>query len=231
MTAGLRKCLLALAVFCALIVSGAKHVSAGFTTISSPDAGYLAETTLINPGAAGNDLDSISSGSFTVSFSATRTTAAIGGAWGTWSSSPNSESPNPPGPIVLKSGPIDLDPSSATLTFNHATTIFGLEIEPDDLSLSPHTVTVDFFNGSGSVGSISRDVVGNAGALLFAASGSAGTEFTKVTISSDIGFAFANVRYGGSAVPEPGSLIMLFGAGAVGLLVGAVRGRVRARSE
>lgn len=231
MTAGSQNRWLAIAVFCGLIVPGARHVSAGFTAISSPDASYLSETTLINPGAAGNDLDSISSGSFSVSFSATRTTAAIGGAWGTWSSPPDSESLNPPGPIVLKPGLFDLDPATATLTFNQATTIFGLEIEPDDLSLSPHSVTVDFFNGLDHVGSISRDAVGNAGALLFAASGDAGTEFTNVTISSDIGFAFANVRYAGSAVPEPGSLIMLIGAGVVGLFVGAVRGRARRRSE
>jgi hypothetical protein len=78
------------------------------------------------------------------------------------------------------------------------------------------------------VGTITRNVHGNAGALLFAAmdgtlsSESIGitsvVQFTSVQISSNVGFAIANLRYAGAAVPEPSSLAMLLGAGVVGLI-------------
>jgi hypothetical protein len=220
---------------------------ADFIPIPSPfTPNYLTSTTLLYPGPAGVDLTSLSDSALTITFSnnnpnsiSPRTTAAVGAGWGSWSSPPQSEGPpTPPGPplIVLAPNPFDFlfpitPPHVLTLTFSDALSTFGFEAEPDDLTPFPgdaHDITANFYDGSTLVGTITRNVHGNAGALLFAAmdgtlsSESIGitsvVQFTSVQISSNVGFAIANLRYAGAAVPEPSSLAMLLGAGVVGLI-------------
>ena len=73
-------------------------------------------------------------------------------------------------------------------------------------------MTATFFNGVISLGSITRDVGENGGALLFAASSS--EDFTSVTLSDAAGgdFAIANVRFSSTPfipTPEPASVLLL----------------------
>jgi hypothetical protein len=63
------------------------------------------------------------------------------------------------------------------------------------------------------VGTISRTVNGNGGALLFAGGG---TAFDSVKVSSDVDFAAAEFRY--ADVPEPPTLSVGIALCAVGLL-------------
>jgi hypothetical protein len=169
---------------------------------------YDTGTTLfVLPGPDRTLFSSLTSGLETLTFSNTLTTLSVPSTWGTWSSPPVSESSTP----VLGWDPVLSD----TLTLSMPVAIFGFELEPTDYGL--HNFTVDFFNGTTSVGSISLGVEGDGGALLFAQE-VIGNQIEKITISGDTpdGFALANIRFaetGSAAVPEPGSgLLILLGA-------------------
>jgi hypothetical protein len=69
-----------------------------------------------------------------------------------------------------------------------------VEIEPD--SFGSFSVSVDFMNGATTLGTVTRTVNGNAGALLFAATST--TPITSVVITTPLaanGFALAQLRY------------------------------------
>ena len=186
---------------------------AAINPIPQPDASYQARTTKINiVDPDFTDLTSITDGTLTITFSAIREVHTVpGGGWSTWSSPPNSESSTP---RVLTADNYDPSATTLTLSFSQPLLTFGVEAEPDPFSV--HTITADFYNGATLVGSISLGVDGNAGARLFAADATGGTQFTSVVFTSDADFALAQFRY--SLVPEP-STWAIFIVGAV-MMVG-----------
>lgn len=198
----------------ALVFGIAGTAQAGMVTIASPDAGYTSSTTLIPITAPDfTNFGSVTDGTVTVNLSSALNARTVsGGGWATWSSPPNSETANPR--VASTSGGLSL-----TFTFSQALDIFGFELEPDSFVIA--NVVAEFFDGATSIGSISLDVDGNAGARLFAADADGGDSFTSVIITAAAnagGFAVANLRYAAapSDVPVPAT-IGLFSAALAGL--------------
>lgn len=193
----------------ALVLGVVGTAQAGMISITSPDAAYQAGTTLIpitEPDFT--NINSLTDGSVTISFSSALNTRTVPtGGWATWSSAPDAETSTPR--VAATNGV-----ASVTFTFSQALDIFGIEIEPDPFSV--FTITAEFFNGATSLGTISRDVDGNAGARLFAADATDGDAFTSVTVSMIDGFAIANARYAVAEVPVPAT-VALFSAALAGL--------------
>jgi hypothetical protein len=140
--------------------------------------------------------------------------------WETWGSPPATESSTPP---VLYSSQFGL-----TLSLSIPSSIFGFELEPNAFKVA--TFTVDFYDGSIVVGTLSQAINGSAGALLYAASD---ISFSEVVIthntsdSSPTGeFAIAQVRYN----PVPGSLPVLGAAAAFGFSR-KLRKRIKTRAQ
>jgi hypothetical protein len=145
-------------------------------------------------------------------------------SWGNWSGAS-------PLPDVLwttgfaNSMTMDFSPSSTVTTF-------GFEAEPAAWAL--HDITAEFYNGLTLLGTILFSVDGDGGAQLFAATlddfgADLGNvdKFTRVVVSSDADFAIGRIRYAAtsSAVPEPGAIAMLLGAGAIGIPALIIRRR------
>lgn len=193
--------------------------NAGFLTILDTDApavaSYLAATTEMPiPGLGGNPVDTLTGPDLTITLGTTME-KIVSPTWGNWAS--------PTVPDVL-STTIFANSASFDFSANSTVTTFGFEAEPGPWEL--HDITADFYNGVTLLGSIKFNVDGNAGSRLFAATLdnfgadlSNTDQFTRVVISSDIHFAVGNIRYAATstAVPEPGTLVMLFGAVAIGL--------------
>ncbi|MER3473606.1 MAG: hypothetical protein C4335_06135 [Armatimonadota bacterium] len=192
--------------------------ASAFTPISSPDAAYLAATTYIDPSAIPDltNVSSITDGVLTVSFStAMNKRTAPGGDWATWSVAPDSQ--RGPGDTL----PVFYSEEALTVTFtlSQPVSIFGFEAEPDPFGV--HAMTAQFYDAAGNLlGTISRNVDGNAGARLFAAQSSTPI-ISSVVFSSNVDWAAGAFRYalptGGPVIPEP-TTMALFGAGLLGFL-------------
>jgi len=182
-----------------------------FSPISTPTPIYTGATTLIPITAADRTaVTSLKKGAQTITLSTSFSTATVPGLdWGTWGSPPNTESSTPR--ILGYYDPI----TSVTLTLSLPATTFGFEIEPDSDSVFP--INVNYYNGSTLLGTVSRNVSGDAGALLVAASSITPITSVVITISSDaFGFAMAQFRYATvSAVPTLSTAAL----GALGLLL------------
>ena len=211
-----RKSIYVAAIVFGLVLLLSAPAMASFTPISQPSDGNSIGSTInlmADLGLVADDTLYYALGSspgMVVTFDkqlALRTTPVFG-SWQTWNSPPATESATP---RVLWTG---LGSTTLTMTLSAPATIFGFELEPYDYSL--YSTTVTFYNGATPVGSITQDVNGDSGALLFAAKG-VPVPFTSVVVNcSDInGFAIAQLRYN-NAVPIPGAL-WLFGPGLVGL--------------
>jgi hypothetical protein len=161
--------------------------AATFNPISSPTAAYTSSTSLIpitQPDFA--NVTSLTNGSQTVTFSSAMQALTVPNSWATWNSPPNTETSTP---RVLWTG----GATSVTLTLANPTSVFGFETEPNPFNV--HTITATFMSGASTLGTITRSVNGNAGALLAAAS--TDQPITHVQISSDVDFAIAQIRSGG----------------------------------
>jgi hypothetical protein len=188
---------------------------AGAGTFLFPSPAYVNATKLITfsePDEA--MLSSISDGFLTVAFSTPVRASTVGDDWATWNSPPATESSTP---RVLWSDLDDNFNPVTTLTFSLSApvSIFGFEAEPGPTDV--HTLTANFYLSGQLQQTISRDVSGNAGALLFAATGA----FDSVVLSSDADFAVGQIRYAAAAVPEPCSWV--FAAASFLLLLWARR--------
>jgi hypothetical protein len=193
-------------------------VNAAFNVIVNPDATYQASTTKIDITAPDfTTVTFINDANLTINFDAMRDVHTVpNGGWASWSSPPFSESSTP---RVLSAFQYDPTATTLTLTFSQPLSTFGAEAEPDPFAV--HPITANFFNGGVSVGMISLNVDGNAGARLFAASATGGDQFTSVVFTSDVDFALAQFRY--VLVPEPSTWAMI-SLGAI-MLVGLMRCR------
>lgn len=184
-----------------LILAGVSlSAKADFIAISQPTAPYLANTLPISFGSLsdGAFVTSITNSIQTVNFSETLEKGQVpAGGWTSWGSAPFTEVSTPAVLITAAST------TSLTLNLQQPASIFGFELEPG--SGSSNVITVDFKQGSTTVGSIPIAVDSNAGARLFAGSTTTNL-FTSVVInapSAALGFAMAQFRYSTSLQPVP----------------------------
>lgn len=209
---------------CALMLAMWVIPAHAFTPISSPDSSYLASTTYIDIAAIPDytNVSSITDGTLTVSFVDPSSGGALsmnkrtapGVSWATWSAAPDSQrGASDTLPVLSSEG-------ATAVRFNLSMPVstFGFEAEPNPFTV--HTLTALFYDASGNLlGSISRDVSGNAGARLFAASST--TPISYVVFSGQVYWAAGAFRYalpqGGPVIPEP-TTMALFGAGLLGFL-------------
>lgn len=193
-----------------------------FSPISTPTASYTGSTTLI-PITAPDDtpLTSLTNGTETITLSTAFYAETVPNfAWNTWGSPPNTESSTPR--ILANFTPV----TSVTLTLSLPAATFGFEVEPDQDGSFP--VSVNFYNGSTLLGTVSRNITGDAGALLMAASSTTPITSVVITIPAGAdGFAMAQFRYANvSSVPTLSTAAF----GALGLLLtgaGALLARAR----
>jgi hypothetical protein len=157
-----RRLLLAVSASVATLLFSAQGVFAAFTTISNPDAAYLAATGKCDLGTVGTLTSSCTDANgLSATFSAPLSVLQVpGGGWATWSSPPNSESATPK--VAFYGGTsLTVDES------NVISPIAGVELEPN--IFATYTMTVDFYDYQGNLfASVSRSVGGFAGARLFA---------------------------------------------------------------
>ncbi|WP_337176874.1 hypothetical protein [Paludisphaera sp.] len=223
----MRRKFISLAVASLIVLGPASTVDADFFTISDPRAnlpngqGYTSGTRLL--AIPGDQFDLITSlPDAGVTFSIPLMILDVPDGWATWAGPPITETDTP---RVLYSDGL----TQVTLTFADPLSVFGFELQPNQFG--PFTFTATFFNGADEVYQVSRDVGGDAGALLFAAATTALTPaFTSVRISGSQDFGIAQLRFApAEVVPEPNSLMLLAAAAATGALVAASSGHRRRR--
>jgi hypothetical protein len=148
-------------------------------------------------------LDFISDGLLTIAFSSPMRASTVGDDWASWGSPPNTESSTPR--VLWSSLDANFNPvTTVTFSFSAPLSLFGFEAEPGPTDI--HTLTATFFMAGQLEQTISRDVNGAAGALLFAATADPGTSFDSVTLASDADWAACQFRYvplTRTAAPEP----------------------------
>lgn len=178
---------------------------AAFVQITQPDTTY-SSSTIVHPIVAADftDLSTLDGPRGMILFSVPVQVRTVPDNWNTWNSTPATES-SFPRVLFANNG------SSLTMVLPRPVSVFGFEAQPESFRIAD--ITVEFFSDMALVGTISRDVDGFGGALLFAGSTDASITSVRIT-TDDIGFALAQIRL---AIPEPPSVALL-GAGVVGLL-------------
>lgn len=146
-------------------------------------------------GSDGQSLTSLAlTGGPTLFFASPVRVATIGSSWATWSGGYT-------GQVLTTNGVSTLDINIAPTTTN-----FGFFAEPD--SFGQYLVQLNLSGG----GSVQQLVNGNAGAAFFGWNGGGVSSFSITTTDQD--FAFGDIYFGASGVPEPaawGMLISGFG--------------------
>jgi hypothetical protein len=216
-------------ILASVLACGAVSLHATISFITQPTPSYIAGTTLLPIAESdGSFTSSESDSNLTISFlssgsSITMDVTTVGDGWATWGSPPNTEGNTPK--VVYS----DDSFTDVVFQFSVPLTTFGVELEPNDTLAPTHTITANFLLGSTSIGTLSRDVSGNAGALLFAGTGDT---FDSVEVSSDNFFAAAQFRYvvdaSSTPVPEPSAgVLVLIGLGIVTAVKFAMRALTR----
>ncbi len=187
-------------VLAAVLAIGLTPVPASassITTISEPDADYVASTAKFDFSGLTNwtNYTSVSAGDLAINFDLSMSKRSVpSGGWGVWASPPYVESSTPH--ALAQSTPN----TPLTMTLSKPVKTFGFELCTGSSTVS--AMTVEFFSGTTSLGSITRDVQGampptytDGGARLFAATVD-GDRIDKVMISGEaISYAIAQVRY------------------------------------
>jgi len=168
--------------------SATPDASPAFSPISSPSQ-YPSGTCTVDLSAF-NDFDpvpSVDQCGQHITFTPVEEKRSVPGSWATWGSPPDTESATPD---ILFSG----GATSVTITLSQPVDVAGVEAEPDPFEV--HTFQAEFDNsGGGTIGTVTRDIDGNAGATVLAAQ-APGTR--TLTISSDVDFSFGALRLGQS---------------------------------
>jgi hypothetical protein len=167
---------------------------ANLKVYSSPVLAYTSKTCVINLNAIADftTLDSVTGCGMTIHFDFTMDKRTVpGGGWASWGSPPNTETATPR--VLFANGA-----TSVTLTYSSRSRTVGVEAEPQ--SFAVHSISATFLRQNGaSLGTITRDVDGNGGALLFAGkvkSTKASARVRSLTLETDdtTGFAIARIR-------------------------------------
>jgi hypothetical protein len=175
-----------------LLLAAVTPLFAQFTPVNTPTGSYTSSTTLIPiTGSNGASVASITNGVQTVTFSTNLDIHTVpSGGWATWGAPPNTESATPR--VVGTYSAL----TSLTLTLSAPSYTVGFEVEPSSFVSPTYSITATFMSGATTLGSVTRSVAGNAGALLAAAS--SGTPITSVVLTIPAaaqGFAIAQFRY------------------------------------
>jgi hypothetical protein len=200
---------LAAAIF-SIAVAG--QLSAALVQIAQPNGAYTSSTNLLPVSAAElSNVNSLTDGTFTATFSEPLQVATVPTNWFNWGTPPTVENATPR--VLITPG---VNASLLTITFSQAVSVFGLEAMPDAFGTTQ--MTENFYNGSTNIGSIVLSPDGSVSALLFAASST--TPITSVDITAvGTDFAVANLRYSlanAATVPEPGAWMgMMTGLGLI----------------
>jgi hypothetical protein len=200
---------LAAAIF-SIAVAG--QLSAALVQIAQPNAAYTSSTNLLPVTAAElSNVNSLTDGTFTATFSEPLQVATVPTNWFNWGTPPTVESATPR--VLITPG---TTATLLTITFSQAVSVFGLEAMPDAFGTTQ--MTENFYNGATNIGSIVLSPDGSVSALLFAASST--TPITSVDITAvGTDFAVANLRYSlanAATVPEPGAWMgMMTGLGLI----------------
>jgi hypothetical protein len=198
---------LAAAIF-SIAVAG--QLSAALVQIAQPNGAYTSSTNLLPVSAAElSNVNSLTDGTFTATFSEPLQVATVPTNWFNWGTPPTVESATPR--VLITPG---TTATLLTITFSQAVSVFGLEAMPDAFGTTQ--MTENFYNGATNIGSIVLSPDGSVSALLFAASST--TPITSVDITAvGTDFAVANLRYSlatGATIPEPGTWMgMMTGLG------------------
>jgi hypothetical protein len=164
---------------------------AAFKAIKSPTAKYVAKTCAIDLSAIPDFtvVSSVTGCGVTVTFSTPMEKRSVPGSWATWGSPPDTEGDTPN--VLYTGGATDV-----TLTYSNKNRRVGVEAEPNPFEVHPFTAT--FRNNGGlTLGVVSRDIDGSAGARLLAGDGGRPKKHNKTAtleISSDVDFAIGQIR-------------------------------------
>ncbi len=209
------KLVMLIALSAVLLMSLPAYADASFTTYSQPGGLYVNLTTNYGGGdGSGGTLFSL--GPF--NFSSGMLEFSVPGSWATWNCPPATESCTPN--VLYSNGA-----TSLTLMLPFPMNVAGFELEPDQFAVETFTATYYAADLTTVLGTITLDVNGSAGALLFAASDS--SDFGKIVIINTAGddFAIAQLRAGNlvcCGTPEPGTIV-LFGSGMLGIFAAVFR--------
>jgi hypothetical protein len=184
-------------------VIGCMQCSASIVPTLIPDAAYIAATNLLAiTDPIGSNVVRIADDRLTIEFSRSLFVSTVGSGWSTWGAPPQAEFVSP---VVLHDPNYDETATMLVVTLSRGLRTLGFEVEPD--VFDTRDVTVTYYSGGLSLGSITRAVEGYAGARLFAGT-SADRLITSAIISSNTDFAVAQFRYGAVATPEPTSVAL-----------------------
>ena len=196
-----------LAVILIFLASAPPAQATIVTTYTQPDAGYITVTTLIPViQAEYSDVVSETDGAVTATFSKKLNVRDTGSGWATWNSPPYVESSTPK--VLFTNGV-----SSLNIAFSAALYLFGIEVQPDSFDVTD--VTIEYYFDALLLGSITRSINGDSGALLLA--GYLDTPFNNVQVytANEDDFAIAKLRYsqtqpeGFDPVPEPSTFLLV----------------------
>jgi hypothetical protein len=166
-------------------------INARFKAFNQPTSTYTSKSCAIDLSALADftPVTSVKGCGTTVSLSSSFEKRSVPNSWASWGSPPDTETDTPN--ILYSAGA-----TTATVDFGKRVKTGGFELEPNLFQVE--TVTVEFHkgpNGTGAIrGTITRDVNGDHGALLFGAHARKGFKSAVITDTAGDDFSIAQIR-------------------------------------